>query len=69
MLEQWDAARVHEIGALNLTCTDGGTMTAIDFASYGWYVSCFFHCFSLPSSPVSARALLSPSGLVCVCRF
>ena len=36
MLEQWDATRRHEIGSLNLTCTDGGTMTAIEFASYGW---------------------------------
>ena len=36
MLEHWDAARVHEVGALNLSCTDGGTMTAIEFASYGW---------------------------------
>ena len=34
-MEQWDAARQYEIGALNLTCTDGGTMKKLEFASYG----------------------------------
>ena len=33
--EMWNPARTAEIGSLTLTCTDGGTIKAIDFASYG----------------------------------
>ena len=35
VVEKWSAGRTHEIGTLRLNCTDGGTMKAIDYASYG----------------------------------
>jgi hypothetical protein len=34
-VEKWDKERQHEIGTLHLNCTDGGTIKAITFASYG----------------------------------
>ena len=34
--ERWNEARTHEVGELNLSCTDGGTIKAVEFASYGW---------------------------------
>eukprot|EP01051_Picozoa_sp_SAG22_P008211 SAG22_NODE_613_length_8567_cov_4.215163_2_plen_345_part_00 len=34
--ERWDTGRHHEIGALELRCTDGGNMSRVEFASYGW---------------------------------
>ena len=35
VVEQWSADRSHEIGSLYLSCEDGGTMKAIEFASFG----------------------------------
>ena len=33
--EMWNTGRTAEIGEITLTCTDGGAIKAIDFASYG----------------------------------
>ena len=34
-IEKWDRTRDHEIGGMTLTCTDGGKIASIDFASFG----------------------------------
>lgn len=35
VVEKWSADRKYEIGTLRLNCTDGGTMKAIAYASFG----------------------------------